>query len=51
MAMAPTSAATRPPAVRVSTASTSSRVNVAVPGASGTSVSAESVWQASPVSL
>ena len=49
--MAPTSAATRPPAVRASTASTSARVNVAAPGASGISVSADSVWHASPVSL
>ena len=49
--IAPTSVATRPPAVRVSTASTSALVNVARPGASGISVSPDSVWQASPVSL
>ena len=41
--MAPTSVATRPPAVRVSTASTSAVVNVARPGASGSSVCPESV--------
>ncbi len=49
--MAPTSVATRPPAVRVMTASTSAFVNVARPGASGISVRPESVWHASPVSL
>ena len=51
IAIAPTSDATRPPAVRVSTASTSVLVNVARPGASGMSVRPDSVWQASPVSL
>ncbi len=43
MAMAPTSVATRPPAVLASTASTSARVKVAAFGPSGISVSPDSV--------